>query len=102
MTGPEFPQPFALVMLSEEVRGLAGEGKGRETIKAELEVLIEKVNQGLDPHEHLAFLAVVKDQWEIDNGMITPTMKIKRNVIEKTYAPNFQGWAEAKTPVVWQ
>ncbi|MCH8887903.1 MAG: AMP-binding protein [SAR324 cluster bacterium] len=102
VTGPEFPQPFALVMLSEEVRGLAADGEGRGTIQSELETLIEQVNQDLDPHERLAFLAVVKDQWEIENGMITPTMKIKRHVIEKTYSPNFQGWADAKAPVVWQ
>ena len=102
VTGSEFPQPFALVMLSEEVRGLAADGEGRGTIQSELETLIEQVNQDLDPHERMAFLAVVKDQWEIDNGMITPTMKIKRHVIEKTYGPNFQGWADAKAPVVWQ
>jgi long-chain acyl-CoA synthetase len=33
----------------------------------------------------MAAMIVVKDEWTIDNGLLTPTMKIKRDVLEAKY-----------------
>ena len=102
VTGLGFPQPFALLMPSEEAQALARNDEGRKKIQTALETLLSQVNGTLDPHERLQFLAVVKDEWVIENGLITPTMKIKRAAVEKLYNPHFQGWAGKKAPVVWE
>ncbi len=47
-------------------------------------------------------IAVAKDEWQIENGFLTPTMKIKRNILEDTYAPKLDQWYEAGEPVVWE
>ncbi|MGH8539791.1 MAG: AMP-binding protein, partial [Stenotrophobium sp.] len=60
------------------------------------------VNATLDPHEQLDFLALVKDPWNIENGFITPTLKIKRNVIESAYGKLLDGWYAQKKAVIWQ
>lgn len=39
----------------------------------------------------LGFAVVVKDVWTIENAMLTPTMKIKRNVVEERYAEQVNG-----------
>jgi long-chain acyl-CoA synthetase len=42
----------------------------------------------------------VKDIWSMENGFLTPTMKIKRNVIEANYLPKAEAWVALKKPVV--
>jgi long-chain acyl-CoA synthetase len=63
---------------------------------------LEQVNVALDKHERLRQLVVVKDSWAVENGFLTPTLKIKRNVIESTYGAQFQGWSERTEVVLWQ
>jgi long-subunit acyl-CoA synthetase (AMP-forming) len=58
------------------------------------------VNGQLEAHEKLSCIVVVKDLWSMENGFLTPTMKIKRNVIEQHYLPKAEGWVALKKPVV--
>jgi long-chain acyl-CoA synthetase len=40
--------------------------------------------------------------WTIENEFLTPTMKIKRNVIEKHYADRTDGWYSQRQKVIWE
>ncbi|WP_421773694.1 AMP-dependent synthetase/ligase [Gracilimonas sp.] len=46
---------------------------------------IDKVNEELSKWEQVKKFKLLKDQFTIDDGEITPTLKIKRNVINKKY-----------------
>ncbi len=81
---------------------LSAQDQDRQALGASLERWLEQVNQTLDKHERLRRLVVVKDNWAVENGFLTPTLKIKRNVIESTYGPQFQDWSERSEAVVWQ
>ena len=96
------PQPFALVMLSADAQKELADGSGRATLAPQLESLRGEVNARLEPHEQLDFLVVVKDQWTMDNGYLTPTMKIRRSVIESRYQPQVERWSKQQQPVVWE
>lgn len=74
----------------------------RNGLHASLETLLIEVNGMLDKHERLRRLVVVKDSWAVENGFLTPTLKIKRNVIEATYGARFQEWSERSGVVLWQ
>ncbi|RJG09516.1 AMP-binding protein [Massilia cavernae] len=101
VTGPAFPQPFALLMLGLEARKELQDPQAREKLQAELQGMLDRVNAMLEGHEKLAFVVVVKDFWTTDAGFLTPTMKIKRSVIEERYLPKAQGWADiGKTVIV--
>jgi long-chain acyl-CoA synthetase len=103
VTGPELPQPFILLMLSLETRQAMDKGTlSRDTLTAEFAHLLIQVNVTLEDHERLAFVVVVKDQWTMENGFLTPTMKIKRNVIEARYLPLAQAWQNQAEKVVWE
>lgn len=103
VTGVEQPQPFALVLLAEELQQEKANGTlDRDRLDKELRELLEEVNARLQEHEKLAFLVVVRDAWTMEEGFLTPTMKIKRNVIEDRYAPHADEWFAKKQPVIWE
>jgi long-chain acyl-CoA synthetase len=62
----------------------------------------DQVNDGLDPHERLAFIAVVDGPWSIGNGLITPTLKIRRAAVEEVYSSMLEQWRAQNRPVVWE
>jgi long-chain acyl-CoA synthetase len=77
--GSGMTQPVALVQLAEHAPD------DREHVRSQLESDLERLNRELEPHERLDSLIVVSETWEVDNGMLTPTLKIKRDVIEQRY-----------------
>jgi long-subunit acyl-CoA synthetase (AMP-forming) len=100
VTGPGLPRPFALLMLAPQGRKELDDPHGGQALQAELQHLLVSVNAGLEDHEKLDFLVIVKDYWSTDNGFLTPTMKIKRSIIEERYLPKAEGWARLRQPVV--
>ena len=59
-----------------------------------LEKTLEVVNPKLEKHEKIHNIIIVKEEWTIENNLLTPTMKIKRNAIEKIYKSNYVAWYE--------
>lgn len=102
VTGVAFPQPFALLMLSAAEWERCRDAQAREDLTRSLREHLKSVNAQLDPHEQMDFVAVVPEQWTVDNGFITPTFKVKRPVIEKHYSAHFEGWAGRRQAVVWE
>lgn len=74
----------------------------RNALQSSLESLLDEVNGALDKHERLRQLVVVKDSWAVENGFLTPTLKIKRNVIEAVYGARFEEWSARSEAVLWQ
>ncbi len=77
-------------------------GERRAMVEAALARHLDAINAELEPHETLAFLAVVHDEWQIENGFLTPSLKIRRAAIERAYEPHLDGWYAARRAVVWQ
>jgi long-subunit acyl-CoA synthetase (AMP-forming) len=96
VVGDGMPQPMALCVLSEVARGEA-----RGELENSLKTLLAEVNQRLDKHERLQSLVLVKEVWAVDNGFLTPTLKIKRAVVEGTYGERFAEWTERSEAVLW-
>ncbi len=101
VTGSGYHQPHSVVMLSEEARQKASKGD-RQSLGTQLAKLLDSVNQALMPFEQLAFLAITEDVWNAENGLLTPTLKIKRKVLDATYGPLAEKWYAMKQPVIWQ
>ncbi|HDY7885360.1 AMP-binding protein [Vibrio vulnificus] len=63
--------------------------------------VIAKMNVELESHEQIKGVLMIKDPWSIDNGILTPTLKIKRHVLEQKYHEVGQNWPKDKL-VVWE
>jgi long-subunit acyl-CoA synthetase (AMP-forming) len=101
VVGDGLSAPLGLCVLSAVGQQDAG-GAARAGLHSSLEKLLEEVNGDLDKHERLRRLVVVKDSWAVENGFLTPTLKIKRNVIEAAYGERFEEWSERSEAVLWQ
>lgn len=102
VAGAECPQPHALIQLSEEAMPKRDDPEFRKELEQSLGDVMKTVNASVDPHEALQFMVVVKDVWGIENEFLTPTMKIKRNVIEDVYKPHIEGWYASKQKLIWE
>ncbi len=91
-------QPLLLTNLSEV--GHAG-GKSREEMTALLESALADINSDLPPYEKIAQIFITKDDWTIDNQLLTPTMKLKRAQIESHFSPLVNANLGGNT-VVWE
>jgi long-chain acyl-CoA synthetase len=102
VSGVGRPACYAVIQLAEELRDRVGDQGFREELTPQLEALLDKVNSQVEGYERMQFLAVVTDEWQIANDFLTPTQKIKRNVIESAYSPFLDEWYASGKKLVWQ
>ncbi len=101
VTGANLGQPLALAMLNIDASKLATQPGGRAELEASLIAHVKAINDTLDPHEQLDCLVVTAEAWTVENDLITPTFKVKRNRIEDLFAKNYDAWIETRKTVVW-
>jgi long-chain acyl-CoA synthetase len=90
---------FACVLISPNFAALEGWAKGQgiatsdhaalvkeaKVVKAYQEI-VDKVNGGLANYESMKRMSVVPEEWTVEDGTLTPSMKLKRRVVEQRYA----------------
>ena len=87
VVGSELPQPIALLVLSEKGKNMLD-----EDLKNNLKMTLEVLNSKLESHEKIHNFIILNQSWTVENKLLTPTMKIKRNIIEKKYSSLYQEW----------
>jgi long-subunit acyl-CoA synthetase (AMP-forming) len=88
-------------VLSEKGRSEAAGDEGRAALESNLRSLLEQINAELDKHEQIRGIVLVKESWGVENGFLTPTLKIKRAVIESAYGRHFEDWLQRSDAVLW-
>ncbi|HRC36998.1 MAG: AMP-binding protein [Rubrivivax sp.] len=101
VSGVGQPAAYAIVVLAEDLRPRVSDPTVRAQVQAELERLLDRVNQGLADYEQLRMVVVAREPWSIENGCLTPTMKIKRSRIEAAVAPQVERWYAEPKKVLW-
>lgn len=101
VSGVNLSQPYALVVLSESLRKGPMDEAARNEVTKQLELSLSQINAKLDPHEQLQKLVVMRDEWTVENGLLTPTLKVKRAAIEEKYGPHVDAWIAQKAQVLW-
>lgn len=97
VVGYTLPQPMALVTLSE-----LGRKKSSSDIETHLLKTLIEINASLDSFEKLEKLIVIKDEWTVQNNLLTPSFKIKRNEVEKLFQDKYENWFNEKKDILWE
>jgi long-chain acyl-CoA synthetase len=95
--GSGLPQPMALVVLSA-----TGKTKAKDALHHTMQQLMHEVNSSLDASERLAKLILLQDEWSVENGMLTPSLKIKRNMVERKYTHRYDEWWLGQGVLIWE
>ncbi len=101
VTGANLGQPLALLMLNIDGAAKARDAAGKAELEGSLTEHLKSINDTLDPHEQLDCLVVMTEPWTVENDLITPTFKVKRNKIEDLFAKNYEKWVGARKKVIW-
>ncbi len=101
VSGVGQPAAYGMVVLAEDIRGKVNDAAVRADVEAQLAELLKKVNGQIAEYEKLDFLVIAREPFTIENGLLTPTMKIKRARIEAANADHLEGWYSAKKAVLW-
>jgi len=73
----------------------------RRQVKDLYEGIVHELNHGLAKFEQLKKVLLVPDEFSIASGELTPSMKLKRRVVEKKYADLIDGlYAEEPAPAM--
>jgi long-chain acyl-CoA synthetase len=101
VSGVGQPSAYAMVVLAESIRPKLSDPAVRADVQAQLTELLHSVNATLSDYEQLRMIVVASEPWSIENGCLTPTMKIKRSRVEALVETKLPGWYDAKGPVLW-
>ncbi len=97
VAGLGIPQPIALVALSE-----VGKHENREEVTERLTESLNLLNESLPSYQQISKIVVVKDEWNVDNGLLTPTLKIKRNKMNECYGEKLEKWSNLTQTIIWE
>lgn len=97
VVGTGIPQPIALIVVSE-----AGKNKERKDLNDSLTASIMEVNPNLEKYERIEKAVVMKEDWSVENGLLTPTLKVKRNQIEKIHMSYYPDWFKHQESVIYE
>ncbi len=95
MIGLGLPAPILLVVPH------AFENFDRLRYEKTTQKIIKRINAEVESHEQIKGVLMIKEPWSIANGILTPTLKIKRHVLEKKYHEVGQNWPKDKL-VMWE
>ncbi|MBM7073160.1 AMP-binding protein [Shewanella sp. 202IG2-18] len=84
--GAGLPHPIALVQLAEGAKLMP-----RDEVRTSLKQTIDDINPTLESHATLDALIVVTEPWTVENDILTPTLKIKRHVLEQKFTSTVDG-----------
>jgi len=97
VVGANLPQTMALIVLSADAKN-----EEKEAVIKSLEDTMLEINQVLDKHEKIKKMVIMLEEWTVDNNLLTPTMKVKRNILEKAKTPHYEKWYQDPNAVVWE
>jgi long-chain acyl-CoA synthetase len=98
--GRNLAQPVALVVLSELGKNLLK--KSKIAIEESLEATLSALNRELISYEKIHQVIIVKEPWTVENNVLTPSLKIKRNILEEMYGHKLEAWSETNQRVMWE
>ena len=76
--------------------------QNKDIVSEKLSKVLIDVNEKLDNYKKISKIILVKEDWVPENGMTTPTLKIKRAKIDEKFSPMYTDWEKSEKTVIWE
>ena len=76
--------------------------QNKDIVSKKLSKVLIDVNEKLDNYKKISKIILVKEDWVPENGMTTPTLKIKRAKIDEKFSPMYTDWEKSEKTVIWE
>jgi len=96
LLGLGMPQPVMVVVPSEN-----GAKKSKTELAKSIETTMLAVNETLPRYTKVSTVVIAKEPFTIENGLLTPTLKVKRFNVHQKYASQLKAYCEHKDNVIW-
>ena len=96
VAGTGIPQPLALINLSE-----AGIAADKQIVADAIKKTIGDLNPSRAKHERISTAIIQSEAWSSENGILTPTLKVKRNELDQKFSRDYLAWHESEETVIW-
>ena len=96
LLGLGMPQPVMVVVPSEN-----GAKKSKTELAKSIETTMLAVNETLPRYTKVSTVVIAKEPFTIENGLLTPTLKVKRFNVHQKYARQLKAYCEHKDNVIW-
>ncbi len=97
LVGLGMPQPMLIVVPSE-----IGLAKDKAELQASLEESLAAANKDLASYKKISTIVIAKDAFSVENGLLTPTLKVKRPQVNNRYLQLLEGWHNAPAKIVFE
>ncbi|MBT8220487.1 MAG: AMP-binding protein [Bacteroidia bacterium] len=97
IAGLNVPQPIALINLSE-----VGQKTPKSKVEKSLEESLQALNKDLAGYQKISTIVVDDSQWDENNEILTPTLKVRRPKIDEIYMETYPAWHAAQKSIVWK
>ena len=97
VVGTGIPQPIGLVVLSQ-----SGKEKEQTDLIESLDQTIKVLNSTLENVAKIQKIVIMREDWTIDNGLLTPTLKTKRNRVEKIHKDMYKKWFSEEASILFE
>jgi len=91
---------YAAALLTLDPDACKAEGRTSEvmaadpSVKARIEAEVAKINKTLPPYETIKKVFILPNDFSVESGEMTPSLKIKRKVVNQRYAANIESLYE--------
>ncbi len=94
--GANLPQPVAVAVILSQWNS-----SFKKQFEANAKQVLQKVNNTLEKHERIRQLYLVNEDWNTDNGLLTPTLKMRRQPIEERYSVLIEKYQSNRKVIIW-
>ena len=96
VVGLGIPQPIAMYNLSD-----IGMKTDRQDVEDSINTSIKALNATRASHERISTAVVHLQTWSAENDFLTPTLKVKRHVLDKVFGDSYHAWHDDPKSVLW-